>query len=243
MTFEQILYDVTDNIATITLNRPDKLNAYTPDMGAEIVEAFSQARDDEDVRVVILTGAGRAFCAGVDLDYVKAVAAGEIQPTGPRLGEEPFVRQWPLDILDFPKPVIAAVNGAAVGVGITMILPCDIRIAVDNAKLRLNFTQLGMLPGLGSTHLLAEIVGVGHALDLILGARTITAQAAAEIGLIQQSVPAKDLTEVARARAAAIAASRPEVTRAAKQLLRQGARDATERAMTREREATASLRR
>ncbi len=243
MSYETILYDVADHVATVTLNRAEKLNAYTPEMGEEIVDAFARARADQEVRVVILTGAGKAFCAGVDLDYVKALAAGEVQSDGPRLGEEAFVRQWPLDVLDFPKPVIAALNGAAVGVGITMILPCDVRIAVADAKLRLNFTRLGMLPGLGSTHLLPQLVGLGNALDLVLGARTISAQAAAEIGLVQEAVSAEELMPVARERAAAIVACRPEVTAAARRLLREGAREATERAMTRERQASADLRR
>ena len=243
MNYERILYEVADAIATITLNRPDKLNAYTPEMGEEIVDAFRCARDDAAVRVVILTGAGKAFCAGVDLDYVKALTSGEILPSGPRLGEEEFVRQWPLDVLDFPKPVIAALNGSAVGVGITMILPCDIRLAAEDAILRLNFTRLGMLPGLGSTDLLAKLIGIGNALDIILGARTITARAALAIGLIQEAVPSGDLLRTARDRAAAIAECRPEVTAAAKALLRHGARDACAEAMRREREASARLRR
>lgn len=243
MSFELIRYEVADGVATVTLNRPDKLNAYVPAMGDEIVAAFAQAHGDDGVRCVILTGSGKAFCAGVDLDYVKAAAAGELPAGGPRLGEEAFVRQWPLDVLDFPKPVIAAVNGAAVGVGITMILPCDVRIAAAGAVLRLNFTKLGMLPGLGSTFLLPQLVGAGHALDLILGARTIDAESAMRIGLVQEVVPATDLMQVARERAAAVAACRPEVTAAAKRLLREGVRDAADRAMQRERDASAKLRR
>lgn len=240
--YQLIRYEVADGIATVVLDRPDKLNAYTPAMGDEIVAAFAQARADGGVRCVILTGSGRAFCAGVDLDYVKALAAGEIAAGATRLGEEDFVRQWPLDVLDFPKPVIAAVNGAAVGVGVTMILPCDVRIAADDAVLRLNFTKLGMLPGLGSTFLLPQLVGAANALDLVLGARTINAVEAARVGLIQQAVAADELMQVARARAAAIAECRPEVTAAARRLLRQGARDAAELAMRREREASAALR-
>lgn len=243
MTYRLITYDIADAIATVTLNRPEKLNAYTPAMGDEIVDAFHRAQKDDDVRVVILTGAGKAFCAGVDLDYVKAVAAGEIDPTTPRLGEEDFVRRWPLDVMGDSKPVIAALNGAAVGVGVTMTLPCDIRIAADDAKLRLNFTRLGMLPGLGSTHLLPRIVGAGHALDLILGARTIAAPAAVAMGLVQEVAPAAELMQVVRARAAAIAECDPKITAAAKALLRQGAREACEQAMQREREASAALRR
>ncbi len=243
MTYQTITLEVAEAIATVTLNRPEKLNAYTPAMGDEIVDAFHRIGADDDIRVVILTGAGKAFCAGVDLDYVKAVAGGEIEPAGPRLGEEDFVRRWPLDVLSDCKPVIAAINGAAVGVGVTMLLPCDVRIAANDAVLRLTFTRLGMLPGLGSTHLLPQLVGAGHALDLILGARTIAAPAAVAMGLIEETVTAADLMQVARARAAAIAECDPKVTAAAKALLRQGAREACEQAMQRERAASANLRR
>lgn len=243
MTYEKILYAVEGAVAVVTLNRPDKLNAYTPEMGEEIVDAFHCAAADQAVRAVILTGAGKAFCAGVDLDYVKAVAAGELKPDGPRLGEEAFVRQWPLDVLDYPKPVIAAINGAAVGVGVTMTLPCDIRIAAEDALLRLNFTRLGMLPGLGSTELLPQIVGLANALDLVLAARTIDARTAQALGLVQEAVPAVELMPTALARAAAIAECRPEVTAAARVLLRQGAREACARAMERERDTSAALRR
>jgi len=243
MTYEHIRLDIEDGVATITLDRPDKLNAYIPAMGEEIVDAFARSRDDDAVRCVLLTGSGRAFCAGVDLDYVKGVAAGTIEAKGPRLGSEAFVRQWPLDALAYPKPIIAAVNGAAVGVGITMLLPCDIRLAAEGAKLRLNFTKLGMLPGLGSTHLLPGLVGTGKALDLILGARTLLAEEAAEVGLVDAVYPADELLAQARQRAAAIAACRPEVVAAAKQLLRSGAAEATAAAIRREQDLSAALRR
>jgi len=146
-------------------------------------------------------------------------------------------------VLKFPKPVIAAINGAAVGVGTTMILPCDIRIAAREAVLKLNFTKLGMLPGLGSTHLLPAMVGTGKALELILGARTLGAEEAAAIGLVQEVVDADDLLATARARAQAIAASRPEIIAAAKRLLRAGDATAAADAMRRERESSAELRR
>ncbi len=120
--FERIRYEVSDGIGTITLARPDKLNAYTPEMGEEIVAAFERAREDVAVRVLVLTGAGRAFCAGVDLDCFRAHMAGESPSRGPKLGEEAFVNTWPLDLVDFPKPVNAAINGAAYGVGVTMTL-------------------------------------------------------------------------------------------------------------------------
>ena len=116
-----IRYEVGDAIATIAFARPEKLNAYTPEMGEEAVEAFVRAREDDAVRAVILTGEGRAFCAGVDLDYFRAhmaaAARGESLGDGPRLGEESFVRTWPLELVEYPKPVIAAINGPAFGVG------------------------------------------------------------------------------------------------------------------------------
>ena len=127
--YQHVLYDVSDAIATITLNRPDKLNAYIPEMGSEIVEAVRSAGEDDRVRVVILTGAGRGFCAGVDLEALSAMQAGGSSGPGPRLGEETFVRGFALELLEYPKPVIAAINGAAIGVGVTMALPCDVRIA------------------------------------------------------------------------------------------------------------------
>jgi enoyl-CoA hydratase/carnithine racemase len=240
--YEHVKYEVEDAIATVTLNRPDKLNAYIPAMGDEVVDAFATARDDETVRVVILTGAGRAFCAGVDLDFLKAQMAAP-NPSGLRLGEEAFVRQWPLDVLEYPKPVIAAINGAAVGVGVTMTLPCDVRLAAEDAKLGLTFAKLGMLPGLGSTHLLPSLVGLSRALDLVLAARTVTAQDAATMGLVQDVVAAADLQAAARAKAAAMAQCRPEVLAAAKRALRFGAASSMEEAMRNEREQSGAIRR
>jgi enoyl-CoA hydratase/carnithine racemase len=243
-TYERILYDVRDGIATVTLNRPEKLNAYTPEMGEEIVDAFARARDDRAVRVVLLTGAGRGFCAGVDLDYLKARASGQ-PPAGRglRLGEESFVRQFPLDLLAFPRPVIAAINGAAYGVGVTMTLPCDIRLAADTARLGLNFAKLGVLPGLGSTHLLPRLVGIARALDLVLSARAVSAKEAETIGLVHRVVPADALLEEARAVAVGIAESAPDVLATAKAALHYGATSTMAEAMNSERERSAALRR
>lgn len=240
--YERILYDVSDGIAVVTLNRPDKLNAYTPEMGEEIVDAFGHARGDDQVRVVILTGAGRGFCAGVDLEYMKAAWAGKAPPGVPKLGEEAFVRQWPLDLLDYPKPVIAAINGAAIGVGVTMTLGCDVRLAASGAKLGLNFAKLGILPGLGSTHLLPRLIGIARSLDLVLSARSILAEEAAEIGLIHRVVEPDALMAEARARAAAMAECRPEVLAAAKRALHFGSSATMEEAMRSERARSAELR-
>ncbi len=240
--YDHILYDVSDSIATITLHRPDKLNAYVPRMGVEIVDAFGQAGGDEAVRAVILTGAGRGFCAGVDLDYMKAAAAGKAPKDDPVLGQETFVHTWPLDMLDYAKPVIAAVNGAAVGVGVTMILPCDVRIASASAVLAANFAKLGILPGLGSTHLLPRLIGIGNALDLVLTGRKISAEEAERIGLVQQVAGDADLIAAARERARKMAECRPEVLAAAKRALRYGAGADMQSAMENERRASATLR-
>jgi len=240
--YQHILLDITDRIATITLNRPEKLNAYTVDMGEEIVTAFDQLRDDDTVRVIILTGAGRGFCAGVDLNHLKA-QAGTGSTSGPKLGEERLVREFPLDLLNYPKPVIAAINGHAIGVGITMILPCDIRLAADGAKLGITFTKLGMLPGLGSTYLLPRLVGAAKARELVLTARVISASEAASIGLVSRVVAANQLMQEAREMATAMADCEPAVLTAAKNLLLQGESELVAKAMQNEQQASAELRR
>ena len=270
MTYANVLYEVAAATATVTLNRPAKLNAYTVEMGDEVVDAFSRARADDAVRAVILTGAGRAFCAGVDLEQLKkhlspstsaasavsgseagrtalstsaasAVSGSEAGRTA-RLGEEDFLRKFPLELLHFPKPVIAAVNGPAIGVGVTMILPCDVRLASENAKLGLTFAKLGLLPGLGSTHLLPRLVGMAKALELVLSARVVTAFEAAEIGLVNRVVAPDALLDEARALAQLMAEHRPEVLAAAKTALHYGASVSMEDAMRNEQAESARLR-
>jgi enoyl-CoA hydratase/carnithine racemase len=265
--YQHILFERDDGVATVTLNRPAKLNAYTTEMGDEVVDAFARARADTAVRVAILTGAGRAFCAGVDLEHLRAhLRAGEPGSTEgvatvtsggpadaataeaeakhpPRLGEEDFLRKLPLELVAFPKPVIAAINGPAIGVGVTMTLPCDLRIAAEGAKLGLPFAKLGLLPGLGSTHLLPRLVGLARALELVLTGRTITAFEAAEIGLVNRVVPADELLAEARATARAMAECRPEVLAAAKAAVHHGAGATLAEAMRHEQDASAALRR
>jgi 2-(1,2-epoxy-1,2-dihydrophenyl)acetyl-CoA isomerase len=244
MGYESILFEVADGIATITLNRPDKLNAYTTEMGEEVVSALRAVREDDGVRAVILTGAGRGFCAGVDLEHLKAHQAGQNAAAGkaPRLGEEDFLRKMPLELVEFPKPVIVAINGAAIGVGVTMALPCDIRIAAAGAKIGVTFAKLGILPGLGSTHLLPRLVGMAKALELVLTAKVIRAEEAAEIGLVNAVVPGETLMDEARAMAAQMAECRPEVLAAAKRALLHGAQVSLADAMSNEQEQSAELR-
>jgi 2-(1,2-epoxy-1,2-dihydrophenyl)acetyl-CoA isomerase len=239
--YESILFDASDAVATITLNRPEKLNAYTVAMGEEVVDAFRRVRDDARLRAVVLAGAGRAFCAGVDLDALRAHQAGAAAP-GPRLGEEDFLRKLPLELLAYPKPVIAAIHGSAIGVGVTMTLPCDLRIAAEGTKLGLTFAKLGLLPGLGSTHLLPRLVGLGKALELVLTARVVEAREAAAMGLVNRVVPADSLVAEARETARALAELRPEVLAAAKAALHFGAGAGMADAMRNEQQASALLR-
>ena len=245
--YEHILYSVSDAIATITLNRPDKLNAYIPAMGAEVVSAFADAKADDEVRVVVITGAGRGFCAGVDLEHLKASFAeasegdGEVSE-GTKLGEEDFLRKLPLDLIAFPKPVIAALNGHAIGVGITMALPCDLRVAAAGAKIGLTFAKLGILPGLGATHLLPRLVGMAKAQELVLTAKVILAEEACEIGLVNKVVPAESLMEEVREMALQMAAHDPDVLARAKQSLNAGVELGMAEAMKNEQKMSAELR-
>ncbi len=244
MGHEHILFDVTDGIATITMNRPDKLNAYHTPMGDEITDAFRRCRDDDEVKAVILTGAGRGFCAGVDLEHLKAHQAGQNAAAGkgPRLGEEDFLKKLPLELVDYPKPTIAAVNGAAIGVGVTMMLPLDLRIAAAGAKIGVTFTKLGILPGLGSTHLLPRLVGRAKALELVLTARVILAEEAERIGLVNQVVPGEKLMDAARELAASIVDKDPAVLAAPRRVLNFGAEHGMEESMRNEERTSAELR-
>jgi enoyl-CoA hydratase/carnithine racemase len=235
--YEHILFEKDGAVATVTLNRPAKLNAYIPELGDEIVDAFHRLRDDAEVRAVILTGAGRAFCAGVDLEYLKGA------PEGRRaLGEEDFLRKFPLELLTYPKAVIAAVNGHAIGAGITMILPCDIRIAAAGAKMAIPFTKIGILPGLGSTHLLPRLVGRGKALELLLTSRTFLAEEALEMGLVNRVVPLESLLAEARALALQVAECQPECNAVVKRSLLYGENASMEEAMANERAVQQELR-
>lgn len=232
--YEHVDYEIADNIATVFLDRPEKKNAYTPLMGMEIVAALEAAMDDDTVRVVILTGRGAAFCAGVDLDFLKAHMAGEETGPGPQLGEEHLVNGWPMDLVAYSKPVIAAINGAAFGVGVTMTLGCDVRYAAAGSTLGLNFASLGVLPGLGSSHHLPQLVGIGKALELILSGARVSAEEACEMGLVQRVCAQGEVYNEARQLALAMARVRPEVLAAAKKALRLGATSSLEEAISTE---------
>jgi enoyl-CoA hydratase/carnithine racemase len=188
--FEELLYDVEDGVLTITLNRPDRLNAFTATMARELIEAFDAADADDDVRVVIVTGAGRGFCAGADLgrggstfDW-RSLQEGEQtrRDTGGLVS---------LRIFDSLKPVIAAINGPAVGVGITMTLPMDLRLAVEGAKIGFVFTRRGIVPEACSSWFLPRIVGISQAMEWVATGRVFDADEALRGGLVR-SVHAPD---------------------------------------------------
>ncbi len=173
MEFEEIRYEVEDNVLTITLNRPDRLNAFTPTMAREVIAAFDAADADDDVRAVIVTGAGRGFCAGADLE-----AGGSTFDYRERGVEDEVPRdgggQVTLRIFASKKPVIAAINGAAVGVGATMTLPMDVRLAADGAKIGFVFTRRGIVPEACSSWFLPRLVGISQAMEWAATGRVFT---------------------------------------------------------------------
>ncbi len=207
MTFAptQIAYEVDGPVATITLDRPDRLNAFTVEMMGELLQAFDLADADDGVRAVILTGRGRGFCAGADLG-----AGGSTFDHG----EAPDGRRAPRDggglvslrIFRSKKPVIAAVNGPAVGVGASMILPADFRLMADTARVGFVFAARGIVPESASSWFLPRIVGINQALEWCLTARVFPASEALAAGLVRSVHPADELLPAARAVAEEIAA-------------------------------------
>ena len=180
MKLETVLYEVTDGVAVVTLNRPDALNAWTPQLSDELNLSMGAADADDSVRAVVVTGAGRAFCAGADL------SGGEDGFRGGSAGAQPGPRLLPYKVR---KPVIAAINGHAIGVGITYPLLCDMRIAADSAKIQFAMVRRGIIPELGSHVLLPRIIGFARATDLLLTGRMVMGAEAAQIGLVNESLP------------------------------------------------------
>ncbi|WP_040495012.1 crotonase/enoyl-CoA hydratase family protein [Ilumatobacter nonamiensis] len=206
MDYSQILFDVDDHIATITLNRPDKLNAFTGTMMNEIIDAFDRTDADDDVRAVIVTGAGRAFCAGADLGgggetFAKGGSDVQSDIGVPRDGGGLVS----LRIYDSKKPVIGAINGAAVGVGVTMTLPMDIRLASEHAKFGFVFARRGIVPEACSSWFLPRIVGISQAAEWCYSGRVFPADEAHAGGLVRSVHAADDLLADARAIASDIA--------------------------------------
>jgi enoyl-CoA hydratase/carnithine racemase len=196
MEFEQILTAVDGGILTITLNRPDRLNAWTGTMAEELIAALDRADADDGVRVVVVTGAGRGFCAGADLHR-----GGEtFDKRGPQsTGAVPRDNggRFTLRVFESTKPVIAAINGAAVGVGATMTLPMDVRLAADDARFGFVFVRRGIVPEACSSWFLPRLVGISRAMEWVATGRVFSAQEALDAGLVRSLHPRGELLEAA----------------------------------------------
>jgi enoyl-CoA hydratase/carnithine racemase len=208
MAFEQITTELAERVLTITLNRPERLNAWTAQMGSELREAFDRADADDEVRAVIVTGAGRGFCAGADLE-----SGGDTFDYRARTGEAAGAGAPPRDnggqltlrIFESTKPVIAAINGPAVGVGATMTLPMDVRLASETARMGFVFVRRGIVPEACSSWFLPRVVGISRAMEWVATGRVFDAQEALEGGLVRSIHPPGELLDAAHALAREIA--------------------------------------
>jgi enoyl-CoA hydratase/carnithine racemase len=197
---QEVLYEVAEGVATITLNRPDKLNAWTATMEREVRSAMEDAERNEDVRVIILTGAGRGFCAGADMSLLSAVADRGLDAEGreqalrhgaggQREGARPDFQKKYSYFPAIGKPVIAAINGPIVGLGLVIALYCDLRWASDAARFSTTFARRGLIAEYGMAWMLPRLVGLPNAFDLLFSARTIDAAEALRMGLVNQVIP------------------------------------------------------
>ncbi len=205
MAYSTILYEVEDNVLTLTLNRPEKLNAFNRDMMHEMINAFDRADQDDNVRAIIVTGAGRGFCAGADL----SVGADTFNADAREDRESGLQRDGggllTLRIFESKKPVIAAINGPAVGIGATMLLPMDIRICSTEAKIGFVFSRRGIVPEACSSYFLPKIVGINQALEWCISGRVFPSEDALAGGLVRSVHEPDELISVAKTIAGEIA--------------------------------------
>lgn len=216
--FEQITVATESGICTITMNRPEKLNAWTPHMGWEMQQAIKAANDDPEVEGIIITGAGRGFCAGADIEAVFKARSDR----GGDEADRPSMDNW-VTMLRTCKPIVAAINGAAVGVGLTQILPADQLIAARSAKLSMRFIKMGLVPELASSQFLTLRCGFGTASELMLTGRTLMAEEAQSIGLVDQVVDDDQLLDAARSCVQAMGENPQAAIRLVKELMTQNA--------------------
>ena len=212
-----VRYEAAAPLATITLDRPDARNAYSDAMCVALVEALDRADEDPEIRCVILTGAGKAFHAGGDIKAMRArsgMFAGD--PATLRRNYMRGIHAIPRRLAEFHKPLIAAINGAAIGAGLDLACMCDIRIAREGAKLGSTFVRVGLVPGDGGAYFLARVIGFPRALELCLSGRVIETDEALRIGLVHEVVPADQLIHVACERANVIAQHPPQAVQLTK---------------------------
>jgi enoyl-CoA hydratase/carnithine racemase len=232
MSYNSLRYEVTDHILTLTLNRPDQLNAFTVEMAHELIAAFKRASEDDDVRAVVVTGEGRAFCAGMDLT-AEGNVFGLNEDLQPGLAEMETLLEDPayiegvrdtggmvtLAIYECNKPVIAAINGAAVGIGATMTCAMDIRLASEHARIGFVFNKIGVTPEACSSWFLPRIVGISRALEWVYTAEILDPAQAQAGGLVKAVVPAENLLEEAYAIALRIASFSPVAIAMTRQMM------------------------
>lgn len=229
MAYEEILYDVSERIATITLNRPTKLNAWTSKMEKEVEHAALAAGEDDQVRVIILTGAGRGFCAGADMASLDGLAQSNnsAETLKKSMGDRFAISNRPGARADFQKtysyfpvidkPIIGAINGAAAGLGLVVSLYCDIRFASDQARFSTAFARRGLIAEHGISWMLPRLVGISNALDLLYSARLIDAAEALRMGLVSRVIPQDQFVSEVRKYALEVAgASSPRSTKVIK---------------------------
>jgi 2-(1,2-epoxy-1,2-dihydrophenyl)acetyl-CoA isomerase len=219
MTYETILTSIDEGVLTVTMNRPERLNAWTRQMGAEMRRAIEAGNADNDIIAIIVTGAGRGFCAGADME---AVFQAQLDETV----EEANVGDW-VGLMRTSKPIIAAINGAAIGVGLSQVMSMDHIVAAAGAKISLRFVKVGVVPELASSHLVPMRVGFGKASELMLTGKTILAEEAAAIGLIDQVVDGDHLLGAAHEMARAMGDNPQASLRFTKQLLTQNMSEAS----------------
>ena len=229
MAYETVMYTKEAHIATLTLNRPDVLNALNDTMIEETLTVIDGINRDEDVRALIVTGAGRGFSAGADVEYLESSAKAMTQVPFTETGVGRHMRDKPTAftiskaLRQLGKPVIAAINGVTAGIAISIILACDIRIAADNARFAMAFVKRGLIPDGGASYSLPRLVGYGMACKLIFTGDVIDTQEAIRIGMIEEVVPPEDLMPHAQALGKCIAQNPPLAVRMAKRVLQTGA--------------------
>jgi len=213
MEYQQIRYETEGAVATITLSRPERMNAWTYQMSRELTDAIEQVNASEELGAIVITGEGRGFCAGAD---IQDTFQAQIDGDAPK--REGGASDW-VNLIRRSKPIIAAVNGASVGVGATMILPCDVIMAAKSARFGMAFVRMGVVPELASSHFLVQRMGIGRASEMCLTGRLYPAAEAYEMGLIDRLVEDDELLNRATELAAAIAANPAPQLRWVKELL------------------------
>lgn len=221
----EVRYDVVDHVATLTLDAPERMNTISPRMLRQISERLIEADSDRHVRAIILTGEGRAFCAGLDLQAQMAGPKGGLGslsdgPSSHPPGEIDMRNAPPMVLHNIDTPTICALNGGAAGYGLDLALGCDIRVAADTAKLNSGFAKRGIVPESGGTWLLPRMVGYAKAAEIAFTGRTLTAAQALELGIVNHVVPATELAATATQLATEIAANAPLAVRAIKRMMR-----------------------